>query len=111
MYQIHLTQEWTFEQIKPFLADLAQAMVKLAARFPDDIDLASLERQIIEGEVQLWLILDEANKFAAFLTTQIEVSKTGKKRVLLLELAGRGGIILTGLIGKIENCETFVYVI
>jgi len=102
-YHIHLTQDWTFEQMAPFVEEIARAMAKLAARFPDDVDLEVMTSQIMSGEVQLWLILDEANKFAAFLTTQIEISKTGKKRVLLLELAGRGGIILTGLIEKIEN--------
>jgi len=103
MYQIHLTQEWTFEQIAPFLADLAQAMVKIAARFPDDIDLAGLARQIVEGEVQLWLILDERDKFIAFLTSQIEITPSGKKRLLLLELAGKGGVSLCDLLEEIEN--------
>jgi len=102
-YQIHLTQEWSPEQIAPFGADLTKAMVKLAARFPDDVDLAALSGQIARGETQLWLILDEKQKFAAFLTTQIETTPTAKKRLLLLELAGRGGVPLCDLLGDIER--------
>jgi len=102
-YDIHLTQDWPHERMAPFGEEITRAMVKLAARFPDDIDLAEMARQIANGEVQLWLILDEKQKFSAFLTTQIEVTASGKKRVLLLELAGRGGIHLAGLIGKIED--------
>jgi len=103
LYQIHLTQDWLPEQIAPFGADIAKAMAKLAARFPDEIDPVVLTRQIINGEIQLWLILDERQEFVAFLTTQIEITPKGKKRLLLLELAGRGGIHLCDLLGRIED--------
>jgi len=102
-YQIYLTQGWTNEQMAPFGEDITKAMVKLAARFPDDIDLADLSRQIGSGESQLWLILDEAGKFAAFLTTQMEETPTAKKRLLLLALAGRGGVMLGNLMGEVER--------
>jgi len=102
-YQIHLTQDWLPEQMAPYGADLTRAMVKLAARFPDDIDLVALSGQIARGETQLWLILDEEQKFVAFLTSQIEITPTAKKRLLLLELAGRGGVSLCDLLGEIEN--------
>jgi len=102
-YQLHLTTNWSFDEMAPFGEDMTKAMAKLAARFPDDIDLMELSRQIADGQTQLWLILDEKKQFIAFLTSQMEITPTGKKRLLLMDLAGRGGVDLCDLLETIED--------
>ncbi|UXN03118.1 hypothetical protein [Bartonella sp. HY406] len=99
---IYLTSEWSFDEIAPYSKAIGEAMKKLEQRFPDDISIANLARNIAEGVEQLWLILDEKKEFVAFVTSQKEVTETGRKRLLLLELAGEGGPFIADLIETIE---------
>jgi len=102
-YSIHLCQDWDHEKIAPYNEAISAAMGKLAARFPHDVALDMLARQIASGDTQLWLILDERQQFVAFVTSQIEITLKGKKRLNLLELAGRGGLTLVPMLEKIEQ--------
>jgi len=102
-YSIHLTRDWSYEKMAPYHDAITKAMEKLAARFPDDVELDVLAKQIIHGEVQFWLILDQARHFVAFVTSRIEQTASGKRRLLLLELAGRGGIDLVAMLQPIEQ--------
>lgn len=102
-FTIHLTEDWPFEKIARYGPQLTQAMRKIEGRFPDDISLEQMARNLAEGRQQLWLILNSDENFAAFATTEIEITRSGRKRVLLLELAGRGGPGLADMIAQIET--------
>lgn len=98
------TQDWSIEQIAPYGRDLTAAMTKLCERFPDDLSVTSIMADIINGKNQLWLILDETEKFKAFVTTEIFVSEfTDKKRLHLCDLGGEGGVYLADLVTELEK--------
>lgn len=98
------TQDWSIEQIAPYGRDLTAAMTKLCERFPDDLTVKSIMADIINGKNQLWLILDETEKFKAFVTTEIFVSEfTNKKRLHLCDLGGEGGVYLADLVTELEK--------
>ena len=74
---IHLTTEWPFERVAKYGPEITAAMKKLVDRFPNEMTLQSL--------------------------AEIKVNDaTGYKTVLLLELAGDGGIDLVPMIAKVE---------
>lgn len=101
---IHNTTDWPFEKIAPYGPQITAAMKKLVARFPDIMTVASLADDIFSGKNQLWLILDEDEKFVAFVTSEIKITEaTGHKTVVLSELAGEGGTDIVPLIGPIEE--------
>ena len=100
---IYLTSEWSLEEIAPYSTAISVAMKKLEQRFPDDISIANLASNIAQGVEQLWLILNDKKEFVAFVTSQSEVTETGRKRLLLLELSGEGGPYLGDLIAPIED--------
>lgn len=98
------TQDWTIDRIAPYGRELTAAMTKLCERFPDDLTVESIMAEIIKGKNQLWLILDEDDKFKAFVTTEIFVSEfTGKKRLHLCDLGGEGGVYLADLVTELEK--------
>ncbi|WP_079212945.1 hypothetical protein [Brucella pituitosa] len=102
---IHLTQDWPLERLAKYGPEITAAMNKLVARFPDELSVRTIADQLLSGEQQLWLILDESEKFQAFATSEIIVSEfTGRKRVMLCELAGDGG---TDLVQMIEPFEAW----
>ncbi|MDH7790729.1 hypothetical protein [Ochrobactrum sp. AN78] len=102
---IHLTQDWPLERLAKYGPEITAAMNKLVARFPDELSVRTIADQLLSGEQQLWLILDENEKFQAFATSEIIVSEfTGRKRVMLCELAGDGG---TDLVQMIEPFEAW----
>lgn len=102
--KIFNTQDWSIEQITPYGRDLTAAMTKLCERFPDDLSVTSIMADIINGKNQLWLILDESEKFKAFVTTEIFVSEfTDKKRLHLCDLGGEGGVYLADLVTELEK--------
>lgn len=100
---IHLTTDWPFERVARYGKEITAAMRKLVERFPNDLTLESMAEEIIGGKQQLWLILD-GEEFKAFVTSEIKINEaTGRKSVILMELAGDGGIDLVPLISDIEN--------
>lgn len=102
-YTIHLTENWDSERIKRYAQDITKAMNQIANRFPDDTPLEMLATELAKGNRQLWLILDEDENFAAFVTSEVQTLPTGKKRLELLELAGKGGVDLADMIKPIED--------
>ncbi len=101
---IHLTQDWPLERLAKYGPQITQAMRKLVARFPEDVSLERLAKDIATGAHQLWLILDENEEFKAFVTTKLEVSAvTGRKHVNLCDLGGEGGLNLVEMITPIEE--------
>lgn len=87
-YSVISTHDWTQEDISPYFNELQELFKKIAMRFPDDITPENLARCILSGHARLWLIFDEDHKLKAFVTTQLEVSLLGVKRVNIKELAG-----------------------
>ncbi|MBX4335271.1 hypothetical protein [Bartonella raoultii] len=102
-YSVHLTDQWSWEKIAPYQNALNGALRKYAKRFPDDVCLATIAEEIATGKAQLWLILKNKSAFSAFAITKVEKTHTGKKRVLLSDLAGEGGLELVKLIDKLEE--------
>lgn len=103
LYSAHLTEQWSWEKIEPYQTALNAALRKYAKRFPDDVCLATIAEEIATGQAQLWLILKNKSLFSAFAITKVEKTHTGKKRVLLSDLAGEGGLKLVKLIDKLEE--------
>ncbi|WP_332065711.1 hypothetical protein [Bartonella sp. CB189] len=103
LYSIHRTDKWSWEKIKRYKGEINDAMKKYAQRFPDDVCLETMANEIATGQTQLWIVLKNKKKFSAFVTTKIEVTRTGKKRVVILDLAGEGGVNLVKLIDDVEE--------
>lgn len=102
MYSIYNTTDWPLQSISKYAPELTQAMVKMTERFPDDVSLEDMAIDIANGRAELWLILDDRDRFKAFLTTEVTITMTGKKRVTLCQLAGEGGAEIAQLINSIE---------
>ncbi|EJF76799.1 Uncharacterised protein [Candidatus Bartonella washoeensis] len=103
LYSAHLTDQWSWEEITRYQEDINAALQKYAKRFSDDVCLATIAEEIATGQAQLWLILKNATQFSAFAITKIEITHTGKKRIVLCDLAGEGGLKLVKLIEKLEE--------
>ncbi|WP_019219590.1 hypothetical protein [Bartonella florencae] len=101
-YSAHLTEQWSWEKIAPYQKALNAAFEKYARRFPDDVCLQIIAEELIAGQAQLWLVLKNNRQFSAFAITKVESTHTGKKRVILSDLAGEGGLELVKLIDKVE---------
>lgn len=100
---IHLTNDWPFERVSSYGKQITAAMKKLVERYPDELTLKGLAEDVISGKNQLWLIL-EGEEFRAFVTSEIKVNgETGRRTLILSELAGEGGIDLVPMIGSIED--------
>jgi len=102
-YVLHYVRDWPYARLAPYNQALTAAVNKLAARFPDDVAPAALAENIARGIADLWLITDEQAAFIAFLATEMEITAGGKKRLLLLELAGEGALALTALLPRLED--------
>lgn len=100
---IHLTLDWPYERVAKYGRHITAAMHKLAERFPAEISVKEMAEDLFSGKNQLWLILD-GEEFKAFVTSEIKVDKeTGRKCVVLGELAGEGGVDLVEMIIPIEE--------
>lgn len=92
-YRVVNTQDWQWEKLAPYTKDVTAAMKKLADKFPEDVTVKSLGQDIVTGIRQLWLILDEKDKFVSFCLTNVRtVDATGVKVVTLTSHAGEAGI-------------------
>lgn len=103
MYKIYNTHSWSYEQISPYSKDLTKAMLKLEAKFPEDINIKEIALAIAKGTQHLWLILDEQEKFCAFLTTELSRNLKNEKRLTLCQLGGNGGASLADVLPTIER--------
>ncbi|CBI76845.1 conserved protein of unknown function [Bartonella clarridgeiae 73] len=102
-YSLHSTHQWSWEKIALYREAINAAMRKYARRFPHDVCLEHIAEEIITGQTQLWLILKNRTEFSAFGITKIERTHNGKKRVVILDLAGQGGVKLVSLIDQLEQ--------
>ncbi|KAA6204560.1 MAG: hypothetical protein DU429_05170 [Candidatus Tokpelaia sp.] len=102
-YILHRVRDWPLARLAPYNSALTAAVNSLAARFPDDVSPAILAKNVACGLADLWLIVDENEAFIAFLITEMEITVGGKKRLLLLELAGEGALALTALLPQLED--------
>ena len=101
---IHLTLDWPYERVARYGREITAAIHKLVERYPNDLSVKDIAGDMMNGTSQLWLILDEEEQFKAFVTSEIKVNTdTGRKTVLLGELAGDGGLDLVSMIGPIED--------
>ncbi len=89
--------------MRPYSEDLTKAMKKLEAKFPRDINIEEVAYEIAKGQQNLWLILDENQKFCAFLTTELSRNLKGEKRLTLCQLGGNGGAGLADVLPNIEQ--------
>ncbi|WP_019222652.1 hypothetical protein [Bartonella rattaustraliani] len=103
LYSAHLTQRWAWEKIASYQHDINAAMYKYAKRFPDDVCLKTIAEEIATGKAQLWLGLKDKTQFCVFAITKIEKTHRGKKRVVLSDLAGEGGLKLVKMIETVEQ--------
>ncbi|AFR26727.1 hypothetical protein MF1_10670 [Bartonella quintana] len=103
LYSAYLTDQWSWKKIAQFKDPINAALKKYAKRFPDDVCLKTIAQELATGRAQLWLILKNKTQFSAFAITKVEITHTGKKRVVLSDLAGEGGLKLVKSIEKVEE--------
>ncbi len=103
LYSAYLTEQWPWEKIAPYQEALNAALKKYVQRFPDDVCLEKIAEEIATGQAQLWLVLKNKIQFSAFAITKVEITHTGKKCVVLSDLAGEGGLKLVKLIDEVEK--------
>ncbi|WP_208436754.1 hypothetical protein, partial [Bartonella tribocorum] len=87
---VYLTTSWDMERIAPYLEDIIASFRAYVERFKHEITLQDLIEAICTGEKQLWLVLDDDERFLAAFTTQIQQTVLGKKRALICECSGKG---------------------
>lgn len=92
-FKIENTSDWSFDRLAPYTRAITAAMKQLAEKFPDDVNVPALAQEILLGERQLWLILDEEDHFVSFCLTHIRtITSTGIKIVTLTSHAGGEGL-------------------
>jgi len=101
-FTLHRVRDWPYAKLARYNRELSAAIARIAARFPLDMTPQGLAQALASGATELWLILDERQEFAAFVTTEMETAANGERRFLVLELAGRGGPALTALLPQLE---------
>jgi hypothetical protein len=101
--KVELTSGWPAEKFAPYGPAVTAAMRKLAGRFPREVTVEHLARDVVDGKRQLWLVLDDDDRFVAFVLTEIQVNDaTGLKTLVIPSFAGEEGAATVPLIGAIE---------
>ncbi|WP_375656292.1 hypothetical protein [Bartonella sp. MR63HLJHH] len=90
MAKVFLTSSWDIERIAPYLEEIIASFREYVERFKHEITLQELIESICSGKKQLWLVLDDEERFLAVVTTQIQQTVLGKKRALICECSGKG---------------------
>ncbi|MBB5074429.1 hypothetical protein HNQ69_001571 [Bartonella callosciuri] len=90
MAKVFLTSSWDKERIAPYLEEILAAFRRYVERFKHEMTLQELIEAICSGKKQLWLILDDDERFLAAVTTQLQYTALGKKRALICECSGKG---------------------
>lgn len=79
----------TAEAMDPLWPDIVACLRKYCDRFPFEETPDNILRDVIEGDRQMWLVLDEEGKVVLVPITAIEtMSATGAKQLLLAECGG-----------------------
>lgn len=90
-YKVVDTSNWTAARLDPYWPEIFAAMMKLRDRLPDDISYSVLLSCWAHRTRKLWLVLDENDRFMAFVTTEVEtLLATGERVVILKDCAGEG---------------------
>ncbi|RCL00009.1 MAG: hypothetical protein JSC085_000996 [Candidatus Tokpelaia sp. JSC085] len=104
MYQVIPAISLPWERVKGYIPDLIESFKKIVDRFPEDTTMESLIKRITQGANQLWFILNKQdNEFIAFVLLELDIAENGKKRITLLDLAGKGGIKLVEYLYILED--------
>ncbi|MDK4703899.1 hypothetical protein PH562_16735 [Rhizobium sp. CNPSo 4062] len=102
--KLELTTEWPLERVAAYGPQITAAMKKLIAKFPEDATLQSMTADMMNGHVQLWLMLDDADDFKGIVLTDVRsIEATGHKSVRIVGLAGIDGVELCPHIETIEQ--------
>ena len=115
--KVELTTGWPWEKIASYGPEITAAMKKLEARFPREVTVQQLYKDIQDGKRQLWLIMEDDGRFLSFVLTNIQTNEgTGLKTLVIPSLAGDEGEGAVPLIaelekwGKSQGCgESLVY--
>lgn len=99
MAKVYLTTSWDMERIAPYLEDIIASFRAYVERFKHEITLQDLIEAICTGKKQLWLVLDDDERFLAAVTTQIQQTVLGKKRALICECSGKG------ILDQVDNLQ------
>ncbi|WP_375630382.1 MULTISPECIES: hypothetical protein [unclassified Bartonella] len=99
MAKVFLTTSWDMERIAPYLEDIIASFREYVERFKHEITLQELLEAICSGKKQLWLVLDDDERFLAAFTTQIQQTVLGKKRALICECSGKG------ILDQVDNLQ------
>lgn len=101
--RVELTTTWPRERILAYGPQLTAAMRKLQDRFPREVTVDNLFQEIQTGRRQLWIILDDDDRFVSFVLTNIQTNEaTGLKTLLIPSFAGTEGATTVPLIGALE---------
>ncbi|WP_208441954.1 hypothetical protein [Bartonella raoultii] len=103
MAKVYLTSSWDLERIAPYFEDIFASLSAYVERFKHEVTLQELIEAICTGKKQLWLVLDDEERFLAAVTTQIQETVLGKKRALICECSGKGGLDLVDHLSAIED--------
>lgn len=98
-----LTSDWSWEQLAPYGPKVTEAINKLAARFPKDVNPQIIMDECVKGERQLWLVLEGDEFRSCGFTKVINNVATGTRTVLGASLAGENGLASVPLISEVEN--------
>ncbi|GAA5105532.1 hypothetical protein GCM10023261_05040 [Bartonella jaculi] len=101
-FRIYNTQQWSAEQMAPYLDKVIKSISYFQKKFPDDYTIEMILKDILKGEKLLWIIVDEQENFLAHVTTELQKLVTGALRAVIVTLGGKGGAPLTKLIPQIE---------
>ena len=102
--KVELTSSWSPERFGPYGPAVTAAMRKLAERFPREVRTEHLAQEVISGKRQLWLILDDDDRFVSFVLTEIQVNDaTGLKTLVIPSFAGDEGAATVPMIGALED--------
>ncbi|WP_273755688.1 hypothetical protein [Bartonella sp. MM73XJBT.G] len=99
MAKVYLTSSWDLERIAPYFEEILASLRAYVERFKHEMTLQELLEAICTGKKQLWLVLDDDERFLAAVTTQIQETVLGKKRALICECSGKD------VLDQIENLK------
>lgn len=98
------TSGWPFERIASYGKEITSAFHKLRDRFPREVTVEHLMREIMQGRRVLWLILTDDDAFVSFVLTMVQVNEaTGVKTLWIPSFAGDEGAATVPLIGALEE--------
>lgn len=88
----------------PYIADVSRAFRKMQEKFPSEVTAEFLAGEILAGKRQLWLVLDDEDRFLSFGTTEIRSSDaTGVKMLYGQSFAGEVGLDAVPLLEAVEE--------